>query len=66
MERYHALLLRIWRVEDDGRGGWRASIEDAHSGERRGFSDLAALLRFLEALLEPPPPEAAQPAVAEQ
>jgi hypothetical protein len=66
MERYHALLLRIWSVEGDARGAWRASIEDAHSGERRGFSDLAALLGFLEALLEPPPPETAQPTVAEQ
>lgn len=66
MERYHALLLRIWRVEGEGQRRWRASIENAHSGERRGFSDLAALLAYLEALLESRPPEAARPTVAEK
>jgi hypothetical protein len=67
MERYHALLLRIWRVEGEGQRRWRASIEDAHSGQRRGFSDPAALLAFLEALVEPGPPEpAARPTIAEK
>jgi hypothetical protein len=28
---------------------WRASVEDAHSGERRAFADLAALFAFLQA-----------------
>ena len=63
MERYHALLLRIWRVESEG--AWRASIEDAHSGERRGFSDLTALLSFLQALQETQPPQRAGQAPAE-
>jgi hypothetical protein len=49
---YLAFLLRLWRVDSGGEGVWRASLEDAHSGERRGFSDLPALQVFLQALLE--------------
>ena len=40
-------LLRLWQVEDDGRFVWRASLEDARTGERRGFADLARLYTFL-------------------
>jgi hypothetical protein len=47
--RYRAYLLRLWRADgDDGRPVWRASLEDARTGERRGFADLARLLTFLE------------------
>jgi hypothetical protein len=50
--RYRAYLLRLWQTEgDDGRPIWRAALEDARSGERRGFADLAALCAFLEAQL---------------
>jgi hypothetical protein len=28
---------------------WRYSLEDPHTGERRGFADLAALVAHLEA-----------------
>lgn len=45
---YRAYLLRLWQVCDGGRLDWRASLEDAHSGERRGFARLADLVRFLE------------------
>jgi len=27
---------------------WRASLEDPHSGERRGFADLESLFAFLK------------------
>jgi hypothetical protein len=48
--RYRAYLLRLWRTEDeDARPVWRASLEDARTGERRGFADLARLCAFLEA-----------------
>lgn len=49
---YLALLLRFWRVDSGGQSVWRASLEDAHTGERRGFSDLLALQGFLQTLLE--------------
>ena len=48
--RYRAYLLRLWLAEgDDGRPVWRAALEDARSGERRGFADLVRLCAFLEA-----------------
>ena len=47
---YHSYLLRMWRVKDEIGGSWRASLEEVHSGELHGFADLAALLRYLEAL----------------
>ncbi len=48
--RYRAYLLRLWQVvNDEGRLHWRASLEDPHTGERRGFGSLEALVAFLEA-----------------
>ena len=45
---YQAYLLRLWRV-NTGRGPvWHASLEDSRTGERKGFSDLQGLFRFLE------------------
>jgi len=46
--RYLAYLLRLWRVGGEGEPAWRASLEDAHTGESRAFAELAALLAFLE------------------
>ncbi len=43
--RYLAYLVRLWQVEDQGECAWRASVEDAHTGERRGFPDLASSSR---------------------
>lgn len=45
---YRAYLVRMWPVCSDGQTIWRASVEDAHSGERRAFADLAQLFIFLE------------------
>ena len=48
--RYRVYLLRLWQAEgDDGRLTWRAALEDARTGERHGFADLAGLFAFLEA-----------------
>jgi hypothetical protein len=47
---YVAYLLRLWRVvSDDGAHSpvWRASVEDPHTGQRRGFADLDRLYDFL-------------------
>jgi hypothetical protein len=46
--RYLAYLLRLWQVGDKGRIGWRASAENVHTGERRGFASLGELFTFLE------------------
>jgi hypothetical protein len=45
---YHASLLRLWR-EHHG-GPWRASLQDAESGERLGFADLERLFAHLRQL----------------
>ncbi len=54
---YHAYLLKIWQeyeLERPNRS-WRFSLEDAHTGIRRGFSDLDALLIYLQDLVMPHP-----------
>ena len=46
--RYLAYLLRVWHVSGhDGSPGWRASLEDVHTGARQGFGSLEQLLAFL-------------------
>jgi hypothetical protein len=45
--RYLAYLVRLWQVQDRGVFVWRASLEDAHTGERHGFSDMKSLFAFL-------------------
>ena len=41
-------LIRLWQVRSDGKRVWRGSLEDAHSGAKRGFGDPAGLLAFLQ------------------
>lgn len=49
--KYRAYLLRFWeeRGRAEGEGAWRLSLEDPHTGERRGFGDLEALVDWLRA-----------------
>ena len=46
--RYTSYLLRLWQTERKGALVWRASLESAHTGERRGFASVAELCAFLE------------------
>jgi hypothetical protein len=46
--RYLAYMLRLWRAWTDGEDTWRASLESADTGDRRGFADLEALFAFLK------------------
>jgi hypothetical protein len=49
--RYRSYLLAFWeeRSRDPSVPGvWRFSLEDPHSGERRGFASLEALVAALE------------------
>ena len=50
---YHASLLRLWR--DHHGGAWRASLQDAESGERIGFADLERLFAYLRRLTDNTP-----------
>jgi hypothetical protein len=65
--RYCAYLLRCWETPDQGRGllpAWRYSLEDPHSGERRGFATFDALVAHLRAELGLDAPEPAETAPA--
>jgi hypothetical protein len=56
---YQSYLLRLWRV-DEGEEGWSLSLESAHTGERRGFADLEAMLDFLRQRIAPRPSACAE------
>ena len=43
---YLAYLLRLRR--DDSTAPWRVTIEDPHTGERRGFATLKQFVVYLE------------------
>ncbi|MCB9149030.1 MAG: hypothetical protein H6641_09740 [Caldilineaceae bacterium] len=47
-ESYHAYLLRIWREQHNEKIIWRASLEEAQSGQMHGFGSLRELFAFLE------------------
>lgn len=44
---YAAYLLRLWREKSSQTAGWRASLQDPHSGERVSFSSVERLFDFL-------------------
>jgi hypothetical protein len=46
--RYVSYLLRLWQVPSKDELVWRASLEHASTGTRRGFACLADLFTFLE------------------
>jgi hypothetical protein len=46
-QRYLAYLVRLWAVHRNGDVVWRASAENAHTGERRAFTDVGELCNFL-------------------
>jgi hypothetical protein len=43
---YQSYLLRLWRAKE-GEEGWRASLESAQTGERKGFATLDALFEYV-------------------
>ena len=43
---YQSYLLRLWRAKE-GEGGWRAFLESAQTGERKGFATLDALFEHV-------------------
>ncbi len=47
-----AFLIRLWQVHSEGQMVWRGSLEDAHTGEKRGFGDPAGLFAFLQDKLD--------------
>lgn len=57
---YLSYLLRLWRVENHGEAPgadkaiWRASLESAHTGEKRIFASLDDLFEFLQKQTQSP------------
>jgi hypothetical protein len=45
-DRYLAYMLRLWRVDGES-ALWRASLEDARTGQRYGFANLDLLYQFI-------------------
>lgn len=54
---YQTYLLRLWRVQIQGRWQLRASLESPRTGQRRWFADLVQLQAFLAELRDAPGPE---------
>jgi hypothetical protein len=52
--RYFTFLLRLWPENSgaEAAAGWRATLEDARSGERVGFANLEQLFTHLMQLVE--------------
>jgi len=53
--RYRAYLLRLWWASHNGQAGWRASLEESHTGVRRGFATLDQLFAFLKEQVDDSP-----------
>lgn len=43
---YHAYLLRFWRESE--LSSWRASLQDARTGQTLGFASMDELYQFLD------------------
>lgn len=44
---YTIYLMRLW-IDSEGETTWRFSLEDPHTGARRGFATLDELVIFLQ------------------
>ncbi len=45
---YYSYLLRLWQTPQ----GWRASLDDAHTGKRLGFASLEQLFAYVMEVTE--------------
>ncbi len=48
LRRQLTFLMRLWQAQSGGQLVWRISLEDAYTGTRMGFADLASLIIFLD------------------
>jgi hypothetical protein len=44
---YLAYLLRLWRVSEQGKAVWRASLQNSLNGDLLGFASLDDMFLFL-------------------
>jgi len=52
---YISYLLRLWTTDSGGKLLWRASLQSARTGQRRGFAGLEDLAAFLQEQTGSPP-----------
>lgn len=45
---YLAYLLRLWRAGPGEGGGWRAALQDPHTGQQIGFACLDDVVAYLK------------------
>jgi hypothetical protein len=56
IKRYHSYLLRLWK--EHAHAPWRASLQDAVDGTRRGFASLESMVAFLHTQTDDNEPDA--------
>jgi len=44
---HQSYLLRLWQVQDKGQVLWRASLQEAATGQQQGFESLEGLFQYL-------------------
>ena len=49
IDNYFACLVRFWRESEQG--GWRVTVEDPHTRDKKNFANADDYLRYLEAIL---------------
>jgi hypothetical protein len=49
-EVYYAYMLRLWR--EDAGSPWRATVQNPHTNEQKGFASVEELLDFLTGLTQ--------------
>ena len=67
--RYCSYLLRCWEERSDdplSPHPWRFSLEDPHTGQRRGFATFEALVAFLRQELWDEKPDGARAVAADE
>jgi hypothetical protein len=58
--RYHSFILTMWQeagLTPKASLVWRIRLEDPYTTERHGFTNLTALVHYLNQWTENPPPE---------
>ncbi len=67
--RYCSYLLRCWQersLRQSAAAVWRFSLEDPHTGQRRGFATFEALVAFLRQELWEDAPDTARAVAADE
>jgi hypothetical protein len=56
--RYHSFILTVWQETEaapNNPAAWRFRLADPQTGQQHGFTELTAMMRFLEIWTAVPP-----------